>query len=98
MKSIKKQQGFHVIEVLLIVLVIGILGFLGYTYYNNFIKTNNTVNSGKIVEQSPVATDVVSAPTINSAGDLVKAEKVLDETNLDSNSDSTQLDTQLENF
>lgn len=98
MKSRNSQAGFHIIEVLLVVTVFGLIGYLGYTYYSQSQKANDTSGSGQVVEQSPVANDVVSAPTIKSTTDLTKAEKVLDDTNLDSNSDSSQLDAQLINF
>ena len=93
--SVKHNQpGFHIVELLLALATLGMVGFLGYTYYSNSQLKNNS--SSQVVNQTK--TDVAPAPAIKSNSDLTKAEKVLNDTDLDSTADSSQLDAQTAGF
>ena len=84
----RNQSGFGGVEMLLVVIVVALIGALGLVFYNR----NNALiaNNGG---QSPVASDVQSAPEIQSASDLEKAEAVLDQTDPSASEvDASQLD------
>ena len=95
MKLRKEQSGFSIVELVIILAVIGILGFVGYNVYNKDQDNQTASNSSseQIAEQSPTATDVQSAPDVNSTSDLDNAEAMLDTTDPSSSSDSAELDT-----
>jgi Tfp pilus assembly protein PilV len=87
----KDQSGFSAVELLIIIVVVGLLGFAGYTAYNR-------MQDDKAASQSPTATDVKSAPAINSTSDLDAASAILDETDPSSSGDSTALEAELSAF
>lgn len=97
MSTYTRQKGFSIVEILLVVAVVGIIGFLGYTFYNNYqTETNKTSTADS--SQSATASDVATAPAVNSASDLDKAQAVLDQTNPGSSTDASQLDSEVSNF
>lgn len=89
-----QKAGFSVIEIFIVVVVVGLLGYLGYYYYNSQIKDGGS----SAIEQNPVASDVVGAPEVKVVKDLNEAEKILDATDLNSTTDTTQLDSELSKF
>ena len=91
--SVRKKSRFPLPEVLVVTLFLVILGFLIFSYCDlcNIGKDQPEV-------QSPVASDVQSAPNINSVDDLVSAEAALDGIDLDSTEDSSLLDAELSSF
>ena len=93
MTTTSYQKGFSIIEVVIVLVVIGVIGFLGYTFYNNSHPQTASTTS-----QSATATDVATAPDVTSTSDLDKVIMVLNQTNTDSSSDNSQLDSQLSNF
>jgi prepilin-type N-terminal cleavage/methylation domain-containing protein len=99
MKFRNTRSGFSIVEVVIAVVIIGLVGFLGYTFYNN--QMNKTAdNSSQAGNQSATASDVKSAPVINSTSDLDAAEAALDQTDPggSNNTDASQLDTELARF
>ena len=99
MRVRNNQSGFSIIEIAIVVVVIGIIGFLGYTFYNNQMNKTASDDSGK-TSQSATASDVKSAPAVNSVADLNNAETVLDQTDPggSNSTDADQLDAELSNF
>ncbi len=93
----KKQSGFSAVEALIILAVIGILGFAGYTVYKKQ-QGHKQTNTSQPTRKEVVANDVRSAPAITTTDDLDTAQKTLDETSLDSDSDNIQLDKELSEF
>ena len=91
----KNQSGFSAVELVIVLVVAGVLAFVGYTVYNRQ-QDNKAADNG--TNQSAVANDVPSAPEVKSTSDLDKASAALDDANLDDNSDSSQLDSEMSNF
>ncbi len=91
------RAGFSIIELLVIAAFVAILGLVGYSFYVQQTKPADTTSSQ--IEQS-AASDVASAPSINSVGDLNKASTILDQTDPDGSNttDANQLDGQLSGF
>jgi hypothetical protein len=92
MKFSKQSLGFSVVEATLIIGVVAVLGLVGFNVYaRNQDKKTDTATT-----QAPVEARDPSAPEIKSTADLDKADKALDDTNLDA--DTSQLDSQLNTF
>jgi prepilin-type N-terminal cleavage/methylation domain-containing protein len=103
MKYRTGQSGFSAVELLIVVVIVAAIGLVGYGVYNRY--TNNTVSTGQPtapgrVGQAATATDVESAPPVNSTGDLNKALATLNQTdpNGSNNTDANRLDSQLADF
>lgn len=85
-----KSTGFSLVEILLVVAVVALLGFIGFRVWD--------ANSGQ--NNRPAATTTQEdgsrddAPVINDASDLDKANRALDETDVEGNS-STQLESEV---
>jgi hypothetical protein len=94
------QSGVGHVALVLVVLVFGAIGAIGYTLYAHpgDPETDNTksvAGSGQGTEQATL--NVPTAPAISTASDLDKAEAVLSEVDPGANgqSDSAQLDAEL---
>lgn len=89
----RAQKGFSIIEVAIVVVILGIIGFLAYSTYmhQQTAKVTST-------QQSHTATDVPTAPAVNSSSDLTTAQQTVDNLNVDDGSDSSQLNSQLNAF
>lgn len=105
MTSLHKQKGFAIIEPIVILIVIAVVVLAGWTIYHRGhksapAKSSTSSTAGSAGTQSPTATDVSSAPAVNSTSDLDKAEQVLDQNDpgTANSSDSTQLSSQASNF
>lgn len=100
MKFRANQTGFSIVELVIVLVVVAIIGALGYVYYNGQLSKTASNDSGQASTESTTASDVKSAPQINSAADLNSAETVLDQTDpgSSSNTDTGQLDAELANF
>ncbi len=95
----KNQSGFSLLEVLIIIVVLALVGFVGYTVINRSNdKGETTPTSQNSNQQSATADDVAEAPTVTSTNDLSKAESTLDGMDVDSQSDTAQLDAELAAF
>ena len=98
MKLSKNSKGFAIFEMFVVVGVVGILAFAGYMVYQRSQdkKTNSSVSQ----TTKPTATkdDVASAPVVKKTADLKSAQTTLDNTNVDSSDDETQLDQDLSAF
>lgn len=81
----RNNKGFGVVEVILVIAVVALIGLIGWRVW-----TAQQDNDG--VEQVDTSNST-EAPTIKSDEDLDKADKALDETNLEG-SESQQLDTE----
>lgn len=97
----KSQAGFSVVELFIVAIVVVALAMVGYTVYNR--QNDNkaaTTTSSQSVNTDAVATDVPTAPAINSTSDLDKASAALDQIDpsVSSDSDVSQIDSQLANF
>ena len=98
MKRQRGQSGFSVIELVIVIVVVAALAAVGYLVYNRQSKTVGPSTSQD--SESPTATDVATAPPINSVSDLDKALVILNQTDPGSsdNADTSQLNSQLANF
>lgn len=98
MRVRKNQSGFSIVELLIILVIVCILGFVGYRVYRHqTTKTNHTATTSDATK-APATDNVAPAPQINSTGDLDKAAATLDQTDTNSDSDATTLDSQLQSF
>jgi len=99
MSSRNNQSGFSIVEIVIALAVVVLIGFLGYTAFNR-MQENQAANSSQADQQSPVANDVKTAPSINSTSDLNEAERTLDQTDPSgsNNTDANQLDNELSAF
>lgn len=101
MKNLRKNSlGFAVFEIIVIVGVVGILSFAGYMVYQRQQDKDKNSSSTSVTtqasEQKPASSnDVAEAPEVKNTEDLSKAEKVLDDTNVESSTDDSQLDQDL---
>lgn len=96
------QSGFSGVELAIVLAMVGVLGFVGYDVYNRqntkMADSSNTSQTARA--ESPQATDVATAPSVNSTSDLDKASAMLDQTDPSgsNNTDASQLDSQLAIF
>lgn len=88
------QRGFALFEMIAIVGVLAIVTLAGWNIYQRSHK-NGAVSSSFA---APAIKVVPPAPTVTTANDLNKASQTLDQTSLDSNSDTAQLDQDLASF
>jgi prepilin-type N-terminal cleavage/methylation domain-containing protein len=95
MRSHGNQSGFSIVEVVIVLAVLGFVGLLGYTAYNR-VNDSKTANNS----QSATASDVKSAPAINSTSDLDSAQATLEQTDpsAGNGTDTSQLDNELSAF
>jgi hypothetical protein len=87
------KTGFTLVEVFVAIVVVILL--VGAVYW--FANRQNGA-SGASTSQSAVADDVPEAPVIESVEDLTAAEQTLDNVDIESSGDSTQLDNELSAF
>jgi prepilin-type N-terminal cleavage/methylation domain-containing protein len=94
------QSGFSVIELAIVLAVVGVLGFVGYNVYNRSHNATTTASTStpapSSTVQSPIASNVSSAPTISTTSDLDKSAAMLDQNDPGSanSSDSSELNSQ----
>ncbi len=89
------QRGFSAVEICIAVFVLAAVGATGYLAYSRMQDASKTPTASEQTDNASTP----SVPTVSSSDDLDKAEKALDETNLDASvSDSTELDAELKNF
>ncbi len=102
--SSTRQSGFgHVVTMIIVVLVFSAIGLIGYKLYANPLNSKGSEQSiGKRADPRTTTAElnVPAAPEIKSASDLDKAQSVLDQVDpgSSSQSDSSQLDSQLNSF
>lgn len=92
MKKIN-QRGFALFEVVAIFGVLAIVALAGWNIYQRSQK-NGAVSSSSASAIKPVPL----APAVTTTSDLDKASQTLDQTSLDSNADTAQLDKDLASF
>jgi uncharacterized membrane protein YebE (DUF533 family) len=91
----QNQRGFSAVEGLIAVFVVAAIGVTGYLAYDRMQAANKVPTAAEQTEKATTP----AAPAISDSGDLDKAAKVLDETNLEASaSDSSDLDTELNSF
>ncbi|MEK7095755.1 MAG: hypothetical protein AAB896_00470 [Patescibacteria group bacterium] len=83
------QKGFTLIGVLAIASALAIIALVGWNVYQRQQVSDTTA---KIVKMVPVA------PAVTSVGDLDTASQTLDQTQIDSDVDTAQLDSDLASF
>lgn len=100
MKSLHQQNGFSVVELVIVIAVLAVVGAVGYTVKNRQTAVTTPVSSTSAVTGSAKATNVGTAPTIQTTSDLDTAAATLDQNDPGStyNSDLGQLDTETSDF
>ena len=84
-----RQAGFTMMELVLIVVFLVAVAGVGYAVMKKHSSKADSTSQATI-------TTVPSAPAVESAGDLSKAEHALDTTDIDAGTaDTSQLDTEL---
>jgi|GEM_PF-2555905 competence protein ComGC len=84
MRSKLNKHGFAFVELLLIVAIIALAGFFVVTIMNR----DDTVNTDQ--------TTTEQTPEVNNSEDLNEAEQFLDNTDIDSELDTSEIDQALE--
>lgn len=104
MKITTRQGGFgHVVTMAVVVLVFASIGYIGYKLYANPLNGKGATQSSQNRANPRTTTtelNVPAAPEIKTASDLDKAEATLNQVDPGSasQSDASQLDTQLNAF
>ncbi|MEK7561921.1 MAG: hypothetical protein AAB541_03605 [Patescibacteria group bacterium] len=83
------QKGFTLIGVLAVASALAIVTLVGWNVYQRQQVSDTTA---KIVKMVP------TAPAVTSVGDLDTASQTLDQTQIDSDVDTAQLDSDLASF
>lgn len=92
----KNQSGIVVLELLLILLGLALIGFVGYRVYDARKAADKQFDQS--TSQS-VPVEDSNTPEIKNATDLNEAEQSLNQINPDdSDSDASQLDSQIDSF
>lgn len=90
-----RQRGFSAVEVVIAIVVVAAIGGTGYLAYDRMKDAGKAPTASDQAENGSAPT----APDVKDTDDLDSATKALDDTNVDASvSDSTQLDTELNNF
>lgn len=90
-----RQRGFSAVEVVIAIVVVAAIGGTGYLAYDRMQDAGKTPTASDQADNGSAPT----APDVKDTDDLDSAAKTLDDTNVDASlSDSTQLDTELNNF
>lgn len=79
-----RNKGFSIVEVLIIVLVLALIGFIGWKVWDS---TNNPPSTDETTTQQ-------APKEIKTEEDLDKADKTLDETNIEGD-EANQLETEV---
>ena len=87
------QKGFALFETLLIVSVVAIVALAGWNIYERQQKNGF---GGNTIEKTVKV--VPGAPAVATASDLDKATQTLDQTQIDTATDTAQLDSDLASF
>lgn len=82
-----KQNGFTPVEVVLVVVVVALLAFAGYRLWQ--AQQDGQPSTGTTTTEE-------GAPEVNSADDLDEAEEFLNESDIDSELDTSDIDETLE--
>lgn len=82
-----RNKGFSLVEALLIVAVIGIIAFVGWRVWD----ASQSADTGSDVQTSEQTT-AENAPAVESSEDLGEAEEFLNNTNVDEELDTSELD------
>lgn len=96
MKLSKSQSGFSVVEVLIVLVVVGVISFVGYTFLNGANASRQKGLEKSQANTQATEKSVPAAPAIEKTSDLDKASATLDK--MDTTSDTSELDTELNNF
>ena len=86
------QKGFALFEAIVIVGVVAIVALAGWNIYRLNQKDSSSAPASQTVKVVPLA------PDITNVGDLDKATQTLDQTQIDTVSDTAQLDKDLASF
>jgi prepilin-type N-terminal cleavage/methylation domain-containing protein len=93
----KTNSGFSAVEILVVLVVVGIVGGLGYVFYNR-MQGDTTPATQASTTQPMTTSDVPTAPQITTVSDLDNAQQALDQSNVSSSSDTSQLDNNTSSF
>jgi len=84
------QRGFGIVEGLLIIVVVGLIGLAGWVFVQRQDDKNNS--PGQLTEQ---AQPQDQPPQVNNSEDLEKAENYLNDKDIDSQLNTTEIDQTL---
>lgn len=101
MRTSKHQAGFTLIEVCVVFIVLALGGLVGYLAIQQLNKKPQLTEIHSVQQPAvPSASEpsVAPAPTIDVATDLDQASSAIDKTDINSDSDTAQLDRELANF
>ncbi|HEY0964927.1 MAG TPA: hypothetical protein VGE13_00425 [Candidatus Saccharimonadales bacterium] len=87
------QKGFGAIEILIVIAVVIILGFLGWKAWEAYTDKPSDTSNQESKQQNNTMPSESDIPTIESESDLDKAEKMLDDTDIDG-TESKDLESQ----
>jgi hypothetical protein len=93
----KTQTGFGIVQISLIVFMAVAIGLTGFAIINRQNDKSASDPTGTS-EQSPAVEGVSPAPEIKSTEDLSRAEKAVDESQVEGSNDASELDAELGGF
>ena len=88
MNKLAKQNGFSAVELILVLAVVGLLGFIGWRVYEQ----------NRSIPEAPAAANTESTeevPAVESAEDLDKAVDTLNDQDIDSELETSEIDEAL---
>jgi prepilin-type N-terminal cleavage/methylation domain-containing protein len=88
MNSVKShQRGFSVVEIIIVVVVLGLIGFIGWRLYDS--TKNKSTDMTQTDETS------LRAPEVKNNEDLQKAEDFVNNIDLDTTLNTSEIDSSL---
>ena len=81
-----RQQGFTIVEVILVIVVVGVLAFAGWRF----------LDARHAAQQTADTSTTEQVPEVNDTEDLDEAESYLQETDIDAELDTSELDEVME--
>lgn len=88
----KDSKGFSLVEIILVIFLIVAVGGVGYYVWNE----NQTTTKSNVSGNSKSVAETDQAPEVKSSSDLKEAEIYLDQTDIDKQLDTSEIDTALE--
>lgn len=92
-----KQYGFGVVEAILIIVIIGVLGFIAWRVYDSgMLGGNGEPAKSQKNEESAEQSKTNEPPEVNNEEDLEAAEQYLKDTDVEGETDTSEMDAALQ--
>jgi len=88
MRKTLNKPGFTFVEIVIVIVAIGAIGFFGWYLYGQVQDQSSDTTTEAMVEDQ--------APAVNDSDDLAGAEEFVNDTDIDSELDTSELDAAFE--